>query len=81
MTWRGAEFYAGTLAVVPVTLYWMTISHPAQAARRMVELKGVTTSLSPSCRWPGRLSPAERPTVPPFLPAEWLPARDRARAS
>ena len=24
------------------------------------------------------LSPAELPTVPPFLPAEWLPARDRA---
>jgi glutathione S-transferase len=27
------------------------------------------------------LSPAELPTVPPFLPAEWLPARARANAS
>jgi hypothetical protein len=30
---------------VPVTLYWMTISHPSQAARRMVELKGVDHQL------------------------------------
>jgi glutathione S-transferase len=34
-----------TLAIVPVTLYWMTISHPSQAARRMVELKGVDYEL------------------------------------
>jgi glutathione S-transferase len=30
---------------VPVTLYWMTISHPSQAARRMVELKGIDHKL------------------------------------
>jgi glutathione S-transferase len=45
MTWRGAEVYAGTLGPVSVTLYWMTISHPSQAARRMVELKGVDHKL------------------------------------
>ena len=28
-----------------LTLYWMTISHPSQAARRMVELKGVDHKL------------------------------------
>jgi glutathione S-transferase len=42
---RAAEVYAGTLGPVPVTLYWMTISHPSQAARRMVELKGVDHKL------------------------------------
>jgi glutathione S-transferase len=42
---RAAEVYAGTLGPVPVTLYWMTISHPSQAARRMVELKGVDYKL------------------------------------
>jgi glutathione S-transferase len=42
---RGAGVYAGTLRAVPVTLYWMTISHPSQAARRMVELKGVDHKL------------------------------------
>ncbi|MGZ4306322.1 MAG: glutathione S-transferase family protein [Solirubrobacteraceae bacterium] len=30
---------------MPVTLYWMTISHPSQAARRMVELKGIDHKL------------------------------------
>ena len=42
---RAAEVYAGTLGAVPVTLYSMTISHPSQAARRMVELKGVDYKL------------------------------------
>lgn len=42
---RGAGVYAGTLGAVPVTLYWMTVSHPSQAARRMVELKGVDHKL------------------------------------
>jgi glutathione S-transferase len=42
---RGTGVYAGTLRPVPVTLYWMTISHPSQAARRMVELKGVEHKL------------------------------------
>lgn len=37
--------YGCTLRPVPVTLYWMTISHPSQAARRMVELKGVDHKL------------------------------------
>jgi len=30
---------------VSVTLYWMTVSHPSQAARRMVELKGIDHKL------------------------------------
>jgi glutathione S-transferase len=42
---RGAGVYAGTLGAVPLTLYWMTVSHPSQAARRMVELKGVDHKL------------------------------------
>jgi len=45
MARRGAEVYAGTLGAVSLTLYWMTVSHPSQAARRMVELKGVDHKL------------------------------------
>ena len=42
---RAAGVYAGTLGAVPLTLYSMTISHPSQAARRMVEVKGVDYKL------------------------------------
>ena len=42
---RAAGVYAGTLGAVPVTPYAMTISHPSQAARRMVELKEVDYKL------------------------------------
>jgi hypothetical protein len=53
----------GYIHSVEVKLYAMAISHPSQAARKMLEIKGVDYELVfPS--YPGPL--------PPFLPSDWL---------
>ncbi len=43
-TWS-AQIAAGYSPRVAVKLYWMSISHPSQAARKMLELKGVEYQL------------------------------------
>jgi hypothetical protein len=72
---------------VDVKLYWMDVSHPSQASRKMLDLKGVRYGRRFGAqrqialrRWalertslPAReLFPEYPGRLPPFLPADWL---------